>query len=81
MSVGIPPFLTLTEKPSALRDKSGALQNPDRLASFQNFIIGIPSRSSHHPLCFVGLHDFGKKHDGYRQFSRKWSLTLIGFNL
>jgi uncharacterized membrane protein YphA (DoxX/SURF4 family) len=32
-----------------LRDKSGALQNPDRLASFQNFVIGIPSRSSHDP--------------------------------
>jgi hypothetical protein len=33
MSVGIPPFLTLSEKPSALRDKSGTLQNPDRFAS------------------------------------------------
>jgi len=30
MSVGIPPFLRLSEKPSALRDKSGTLQNPDR---------------------------------------------------
>src|SRR5438132_6308039 len=29
-SVGIPPFPTLSEKPSALQDKSGALQNPDR---------------------------------------------------
>jgi uncharacterized membrane protein YphA (DoxX/SURF4 family) len=47
ISVGIPPFLTLSEKPSALRDKSGALQNPDRFAPFQNFIIGIPSGSSH----------------------------------
>jgi len=33
MSVGIPPFLTLSEKPSALRDKSGSLQNPNRLVS------------------------------------------------
>src|SRR5213596_3170207 len=48
MSVGIPPFLTLSERPGALRDKSGALQNPDRSASFQNFVIGITSRSSHH---------------------------------
>jgi hypothetical protein len=32
MSVGIPPFLTLSEKPSTLRDKSGTLQNPDRFA-------------------------------------------------
>jgi uncharacterized membrane protein YphA (DoxX/SURF4 family) len=49
MSVGIPPFFTLSEKPGALRDKSGALQNPNRSASFQNFVIGIPSRSSHDP--------------------------------
>jgi len=42
MSVGIPPFLTLTEKPSALRDKSGALQNPDRLASFQTSSLEFP---------------------------------------
>src|SRR5437870_2110435 len=47
-SVGIPPFPTLSEKPGALPDKSGALQNPDRSPSFQNFVIGIPSRSSHH---------------------------------
>src|SRR4029077_11274694 len=49
-SVGIAPFFTLSEKPSALRDKSGALQNPDRSASFQNFVIEIASGSSH-DLC------------------------------
>jgi putative oxidoreductase len=32
-----------------LRDKSGTLQKQDRFASFQNFIIGILYRSSHHP--------------------------------
>jgi uncharacterized membrane protein YphA (DoxX/SURF4 family) len=39
--------LRLSETPGALRDKSGARQNPDRSASPKNFIIGIPSRSSH----------------------------------
>jgi hypothetical protein len=29
MSIGIPPFLRLSERPSALRDKSGSLQNLD----------------------------------------------------
>jgi uncharacterized membrane protein YphA (DoxX/SURF4 family) len=38
----------LSERPSALRDKSGALQNPDRFASCQNFVIGISNQSSHH---------------------------------
>jgi hypothetical protein len=33
MSVGIPRFLTLSEKPGVLRDKSGTLQNPDRFGS------------------------------------------------
>jgi putative oxidoreductase len=47
MSVGIPPFPTLSQKPSALRDKSGALQNPDRFASLEKFVIGIVSPSSH----------------------------------
>jgi uncharacterized membrane protein YphA (DoxX/SURF4 family) len=47
MSVGIPPFPTLSQKPSALRDKSGALQNLGTFASLQKFAIGIVSQSSH----------------------------------
>jgi uncharacterized membrane protein YphA (DoxX/SURF4 family) len=41
--------LGFSERPSALRDKSGALQNLTRSASLQNFSIGIPSRSSNDP--------------------------------
>src|SRR5437588_3467971 len=39
MSIGIPPLLTLSETLGALRDKSGALQNPDRLASSLEFAL------------------------------------------
>jgi uncharacterized membrane protein YphA (DoxX/SURF4 family) len=40
--------LGFSERPRALRDKSGALQNLTRSASLQNFTIGIPSQSSQH---------------------------------
>jgi uncharacterized membrane protein YphA (DoxX/SURF4 family) len=49
MSVGIPPFLTLSQKPSALRDKSGLFKIRTDFASLQNFVIGIRSPSSHDP--------------------------------
>src|SRR5206468_3225437 len=71
MSVGIPPFLTLSQKPSALRDKSGTFQNPDRFCIVQKLRYWISLS--------IKPRSFNENRYHYRPRSSRTDLRCIRF--